>query len=137
MTWVKNICGRLTGRYRYSIKLVYNNFPFPINVNEITKEQVRKKASTLLEIRKKYENENTLADLYDDNIMPSELHKAHKELDKIVDLCYRKKSFGNEVERMEYLFGFRTRDIQKAKEGIKIIRKKTEKTTVKDSRIKS
>ncbi|MDD4103366.1 MAG: class I SAM-dependent DNA methyltransferase, partial [Kiritimatiellae bacterium] len=29
MAWVRQVCGRLESRYRYSIKLVYNNFPWP------------------------------------------------------------------------------------------------------------
>ena len=113
--------------YRYSIQLVYNNFPFPIDVNETQKEQVREKANSLLEVREKYENENTLADLYDDNIMYSDLRKAHKDLDKTVDLCYRRKSFKNEMERMEYLFGLELEMFKKAKEDIAIIKKKVEK----------
>ena len=29
MAWVRQVCGRLESRYRYSAKLVYNNFPWP------------------------------------------------------------------------------------------------------------
>jgi hypothetical protein len=29
MAWVKQVCGRLESRYRYSNELVYNNFPSP------------------------------------------------------------------------------------------------------------
>jgi hypothetical protein len=29
MAWVRQVCGRLESRYRYSNKLVYNNFPWP------------------------------------------------------------------------------------------------------------
>ena len=36
--------------------------------------------------------------------MPPKLVKAHQELDKAVDLCYRTASFKNEMERIEYLF---------------------------------
>lgn len=137
MIWIKNICGRLKGDYRYSIKLVYNNFPFPINVDEIQKNLVREKANTLIETRKKYENKDTLANLYDDNIMPPDLRKAHKALDKVVDLCYRKKPFENEMERMEYLFGIEYEIFKKAKMGIAIIKKKQEKTNVEESQIES
>jgi len=31
-------------------------------------------------------------------------NKTHQALDKAVDQCYRKKPFGNERERIEFLF---------------------------------
>ena len=36
--------------------------------------------------------------------MPPKLVKAHQELDKAVDLCYRPQAFTNEKNRIEYLF---------------------------------
>jgi hypothetical protein len=36
--------------------------------------------------------------------MPPKLLKAHKDLDSVVDKCYRSKIFKNETERMEFLF---------------------------------
>jgi hypothetical protein len=36
--------------------------------------------------------------------MPPDLVKAHKELDKAVDLCYRSQPFQNDTKRIEYLF---------------------------------
>lgn len=36
--------------------------------------------------------------------MPANLVKAHLALDSEVDKCYRKKGFGNEVERVAFLF---------------------------------
>jgi len=46
----------------------------------------------------------SLADLYDPLTMPPELVKAHQELDKAVDLCYRPQPFINETKRIEFLF---------------------------------
>ena len=46
----------------------------------------------------------SLADLYDPLTMPPDLVKAHQELDKAVDLCYRPQPFPNETKRIEYLF---------------------------------
>ena len=37
--------------------------------------------------------------------MPPALVKAHAELDRAVDLCYRPQSFTSERQRVEYLFG--------------------------------
>ena len=48
--------------------------------------------------------EASLADLYDPLTMPPDLVKAHNNLDKAVDLCYRSQPFTNELNRMEFLF---------------------------------
>ena len=44
------------------------------------------------------------ADLYDPNIMPPAVVKAHQALDKAVDACYRPQPFPNETKRIEFLF---------------------------------
>ncbi len=40
--------------------------------------------------------------------MPPKLVKAHRELDKAVDLCYRPQAFTNETARIEFLFDYGT-----------------------------
>jgi hypothetical protein len=57
----------------------------------------------VLDVRKDYPN-SSLADLYDPLTMPPALVKAHQELDKAVDLCYRLQPFPNETKRIEFLF---------------------------------
>ena len=47
----------------------------------------------------------SLADLYDPLSMPPALVKAHTELGRAVDLCYRPQPFTSERQRVEYLFG--------------------------------
>src|SRR5438093_12813240 len=46
----------------------------------------------------------TLADLYDPLAMPPELLKAHAELDRAVEKCYRPEPFHADRERVEFLF---------------------------------
>ena len=46
----------------------------------------------------------TLADLYDPLAMPPELVKAHAELDRAVEKCYRPEPFKSDRERVEFLF---------------------------------
>ena len=104
MTWVKYICGRIKSDYRYSNELVYNNYPFPKNVSEKQKKAVEEKAQNVLNIRSQF-SDCSLADLYDPLSMPPNLKKAHQELDKAVDNCYGTKSFKNDKERIEFLFG--------------------------------
>lgn len=103
MVWIKNVCGRLESRYRYSNDIVYNNFPFPDNVTDKQKVAVEKAAQEVLNVRAQFPN-SSLADLYDPNTMPPALVKAHQQLDKAVDLCYRSQPFANETKRIEFLF---------------------------------
>jgi len=103
MTWMKYVCGRLESRYRYSNKIVYNNFPWPLKPAEKQKEKVKELAQKVLDIRAKYPD-CSLAILYNPETMPADLTKAHNELDKAVDACYGKKSFASDAERMEFLF---------------------------------
>ena len=102
MDWVRRVCGRLKSDYRYSAKLVYNNFPWP-EPTETQRKRVKDAAQAVLDARAEFAN-SSLADLYDPNTMPASLSKAHRELDKAVDHCYRSKPFGNEQERLEFLF---------------------------------
>jgi hypothetical protein len=103
MAWMRAVCGRLEGRYRYSNNIVYNNFPWAMNVSEKQKERVEKSAQAVLDARKEYPD-SSLADLYDPSAMPKNLVDAHRALDKAVDLCYRAESFKTELERLEFLF---------------------------------
>lgn len=103
MTWMKYVCGRLKSDYRYSNKIVYNNYPWPLNPSEKQKDKVKGLAQKVLDVRAKYPD-CSLAILYNPETMPADLTKAHNELDKAVDACYGKKSFASDAERMEFLF---------------------------------
>ena len=104
MTWVNYVCGRLEGRYRYSNEIVYNNYPWPKEPNEKNKKVVEIKAQKVLDVRKDF-SEASIADLYDPLTMPPKLVKAHNELNKVVDKCYRSQPFNNQTNRIEFLFG--------------------------------
>jgi len=103
MAWMRAVCGRLEGRYRYSNNIVYNNFPWAMNISEKQKERVEKSAQAVLDARKQF-LDSSLADLYDPSAMPKVLVDAHRALDKAVDLCYRPEAFQTELERLEFLF---------------------------------
>jgi hypothetical protein len=103
MTWVKYTCGRLKSDYRYSKDVVYNNYPWAKEVSEKNKKKVEDKVQNVLDVRAEFPK-SSLADLYHQLTMPPKLVKAHQELDKAVDLCYRSQSFKDENTRIEYLF---------------------------------
>jgi hypothetical protein len=103
MSWLRYIGGRLESRYRYSIGLVYNTFPWPeASTSQVKKIEVLGQA--VLAARKKYP-EAVLADLYDPDTMPADLRRAHKALDLAVDRLYRPAPFASDRERVEHLFG--------------------------------
>ena len=99
MAWLRHIGGRLKSDYRYSIGLVYNTFP-PPGKNLSKLEPL---AQAVLDARTVHPNA-TLADLYDPDLMPPNLRKAHQALDRAVDRLYRRTGFVSERERVEHLF---------------------------------
>ena len=86
MAWVCAICGRLKSDYSYTVKHVYNNFPWPSST-EKQKEKIEQTAQHILDARDLYPD-CSLATLYDPLTMPPELLKAHKENDKAVMEAY-------------------------------------------------
>jgi len=103
MAWVRQVCGRLESRYRYSNRLVYNNYPWPIDPSDAKKQAVEDAAQRVLDVRAAHPNQ-TLADLYDPLAMPKDLRDAHRKLDRAVDRCYRSQPFTSDRQRVEYLF---------------------------------
>ncbi|WP_312884263.1 type IIL restriction-modification enzyme MmeI [Clostridium psychrophilum] len=82
---------------------MYNNFPWPRNISKNNIGRVEEAVFHVMEIRKEFASQS-LADLYNDTLMPSKLRNAHKKLDLTVEICYRKKRFLTERDRIEYLF---------------------------------
>ena len=100
MAWLRHIGGRLKSDYRYSIGLVYNTFPMP--PKEANLPKLESLAQAVLDARAAHPG-STLADLYDPDIMPPNLRKAHQALDRAVDRLYRRTGFVSERERVEHL----------------------------------
>lgn len=86
MAWMRCVCGRLKSDYDYSIKIVYNNFPWP-TPTEQQKAKIEQTAKAILDARALYPD-SSLADLYDDLTMPPELRKAHQANDRAVMDAY-------------------------------------------------
>ena len=85
MAWMRTVCGRLKGDYRYSSDIVYNNFPWP-DVDELYRSKIEETAKKIIEARALYPD-SSYDDLYDD-LMPIELLKAHEANDKAVMKAY-------------------------------------------------
>ena len=87
MVWVKTVCGRLKMDYRYSTELVYNTFPWPQDVDSKLKQQLEATAQGILDARAQ-EKDATLAQLYDQTLMPAALRRAHNANDRLVMRAY-------------------------------------------------
>lgn len=85
-SWMRIVSGRIKSDYRYSVKIVYNNFPWP-NPTKEQKDKIEKTAQAILDARALYPD-SSLADLYDELIMPVELRKAHQANDVAVMEAY-------------------------------------------------
>ena len=100
MAWLRHVGGRLESRYRYSIGLVYNTFPFP---QQTDLSKLGPLAQDVLNARSAYPD-STLANLYDPDLMPPKLRKTHLALDRAVDRLYKRTGFASERDRIEHLF---------------------------------
>jgi hypothetical protein len=89
--------------YQYSSRIVYNNFPWPEQPTDRQRKAVEAAAQKVLGVRKTHAG-CSLAVLYDPLFMPANLVKAHKDLDRAVDRCYRPQPFTSERQRVEFLF---------------------------------
>ena len=86
MAWMRAVCGRLKSDYSYSNTVVYNNFPWP-EPTPAQRAKIEQTAQMILDARAKYPN-STLADLYDESIMPPALRTAHQKNDRAVMEAY-------------------------------------------------
>ena len=86
MAWMRAVCGRLKSDYSYSNSIVYNNFPWP-EPTEAQKAKIEQTAQAILDARALYPD-SSLADLYDEVLMPPELRKAHQNNDRAVMQAY-------------------------------------------------
>jgi hypothetical protein len=118
MAWVRQVAGRLESRYRYSNRIVYNNFPWPAAPTAAQQARVKDAAEWVFDLRRELGDGRAgylpaarkgghtacLADLYDREGMPLALYKAHVALDRAVDRCYRGQPFISDRQRVEFLF---------------------------------
>ena len=105
MAWMRAVTGRMKSDYMYSVGVVYNTFPVPPGFvdEDADLSRLESLAQTVLDARAAHPDA-TLADLYDPDLMPPALRRAHQTLDRAVDRLYRRAPFASDRERVEYLF---------------------------------
>ena len=104
MAWMRLVAGRMKSDYSYSVGVVYNTFPTPpgYQLGQLDLPVLEPLAQGILNARGQFPD-STLANLYDPDLMPPSLRKAHQALDRAVDRLYRSKPFTSERERVEHL----------------------------------
>lgn len=106
--WMRTVAGRLKSDYRYSVHIVYNNFPWPGDVPEDKRAAITRAADGVLAARAGHPSA-TLADLYDPDSMPTDLQDAHRALDKAVDAAYGYRGGKDDAARVAFLFALYAR----------------------------
>ena len=101
MAWTRYIGGRLKSDYQYSVGINYNTFPLPPKGANLSR--LEPLAQAVLDARAAHPGA-TLANLYDPDLMPPNLRRAHQALDRAVDRVYRRGGFDSDRERVEHLF---------------------------------
>jgi len=102
MAWTRGVCGRLENRYLYSIKIVYNNFPWP-DLSDQQRRTLANAGQAILDARSRHSDCN-LADLYHQDTMPEDLREAHTANDHVVDEAYCYAGDPSDAARLAFLF---------------------------------
>ena len=102
MGWMRVVCGRLRADYRYSARVVYNNFVWP-EPSAKQRAKIEAAAQEILDARAKFP-ESSFASLYNPLTMPAELRAAHEHNDAAVCAAYGWKADMPEEEIVARLF---------------------------------
>lgn len=101
VAWMKTVAGRLKSDYRYSSS-VYYNFPMPKLTNEL-KEKLEKSAQAILDARANHPS-LSLADMYKELSMPSDLRGTHRKNDKLILQAYGLNKDATDQDILKVLF---------------------------------
>lgn len=110
--WMRTVGGRLKSDYQYSASIVYNNFVWCQPTPE-QRKKIEITAQKILDVRNFYPH-STLADLYDDTLMPKDLRDAHKSNDAAVLAAYNFPKDFSESEIVAELMKLYSQTLQKS-----------------------
>jgi N-6 DNA Methylase len=114
--WTRATAGRLKSDYNYSNTIVYNNYPWPQNVNAQHKKAIEAAGQKLLDARAMHEGRKDLNDdkggvcsyslawAYNPETMPSNIQAAHDAIDAAVDEAYGYEQANDDAPRVAFLF---------------------------------
>lgn len=105
--WIGTVCVRMRTDFSYSNTLGWNTFPVP-RLTEQNKTDLTRCAEDILLAREAH-FPATIADLYNPEMMPENLRRAHERNDEILERIYIGRRFKNDTERLEKLFDLYTK----------------------------
>jgi hypothetical protein len=100
--WNAVVSGRLESRFRISAEITYNNYPWPVR-EATSRGAIEAAAQGVIDARSNHP-EQTLADLYNPLGTPTDLLRAHEQLDRTVLAAYGLKSATTDAEVLSALF---------------------------------
>jgi len=107
LVWISAVCGKLKTDFRYSNTLGWNTFPVP-KLTDKNRADLTAATEGILLAREAH-FPATIAELYDPEKMPENLHAAHDHNDEVLERIYIGRRFRNDTERLEKLFEMYTR----------------------------
>lgn len=107
ISWIGTVCGRMKSDYSYSNKMGWHTFPVPPLTDKMKIDLTRCAEEILLAREAHFPA--TIADLYDPDNMPADLHAAHERNDEVLERIYIGRRFKNDTERLEKLFDLYTK----------------------------
>ena len=102
ITWMKAVGGRMKSDPSFSSTIMWNNFPLP-EVTAAKRTPICAAGKAVIEARALY-SDRTLAELYDPQNMPTELLRAHAQLDRAVDAVFGLKGRVDIDTRLKALY---------------------------------
>ena len=105
--WIATVCVRMRTDFSYSNELGWNTFPIPPLTTQ-DKANLQRCAEGILLAREAH-FPATIADLYDPETMPDDLHRAHELNEDVLERIYIGRRFRNDTERLERLFELYTK----------------------------
>lgn len=107
--WIGTVCVRMRTDFSYSNTLGWNTFPVPLltekNHNDLSR------ASENILIARERNFPSTIAELYDDRVMPDDLREAHRQNDELVERIYFGRRLKNDTDRLENLFAMYRKEV--------------------------
>ena len=117
MAWVRQVAGRLESRYRYSNRIVYNNYPWPAEPTAAAAAASKRRRNGFWICGPNWGTDGPgsfpgqrqptacLADLYNrEGMPPAAATRRMPPLDRAVNRCYRRQPFTSDRQRIEFLF---------------------------------
>lgn len=103
IVWQKTVGGRLKSDCRFSNTVVWNSLPLP-KLTDDMRERVISAGRGVLAARANHPGQS-LADLYDPDVMPQDLRRSHEALDRVTDIAFGGvKPCTSHDERLQILF---------------------------------